>query len=375
MNDDAIRTYLALHRLLLSTSDLRRLLINYRAQECLTLSQRQLQALGLSPKNQQAMQQLPQMVNSPSISKDFERLQSLQASLLSINCPHYPALLKEIADPPALLYLLGNPQLLEKPQIAIVGSRRSSIQGQKNAYHFAKQLAQAGLTITSGLALGIDGAAHRGALAASARSAVPKGTTIGVLGTGIDITYPRTHRALFAQLPEQGVIVSAFPLGTEPKPHHFPIRNRIISGLSLGTLVIEATLKSGSLITARCALEQNREVFALPGSIHNPAARGCHQLIRNGAKLVETTDDIIEELAHWHTPSPATTQPPTKPSELNHDERTVINAMGFDPVSIDDLQQRCQLPLQTLLVNLTTLELKGLLENQGGYYQRLSECV
>jgi DNA processing protein len=201
----------------------------------------------------------------------------------------YPPLLREIPAPPVVLYVIGDRQSLSHPQFAIVGSRNPTPMGRENAHAFAKTLAGAGLTITSGLALGIDGAAHRGALDAG-------GKTIAVVGTGLDRVYPARHRDLAHAVVQQGALVSEFPLGTPPKSENFPVRNRIISGLSLGTLVVEAAVQSGSLITARLATEQGREVFAIPGSIHSPQARGCHALIRQGAKLVETAQDILEEL-------------------------------------------------------------------------------
>lgn len=201
----------------------------------------------------------------------------------------YPPLLREIPDPPVMLYVMGNRRVLSRPQLAIVGSRHPTPMGGENARAFAKSLAGAGLVITSGLALGIDGAAHRGAVEAG-------GKTIAVVGTGLDRVYPPRHRDLAHDIIRHGALVSEFPLGTPPKPENFPARNRLISGLSLGTLVVEAALQSGSLITARLATEQGREVFAIPGSIHSPQSRGCHALIRQGAKLVETAQDILEEL-------------------------------------------------------------------------------
>jgi DNA processing protein len=211
--------------------------------------------------------------------------------ILSLEDPDYPPLLKEIPDPPLVLFVKGDKKILSQRQLAIVGSRSATAAGLKNAEQFAYLLAQAGLAITSGLALGIDGAAHRGALAA-------KGKTIAVCGTGLNHLYPKSHRSLSEKMIEDGgALVSEFPLTMLPRPENFPRRNRIIVGLSLGVLVIEAALKSGSLITARHALEQGREVFALPGSIHNPLAQGCHHLIRQGAKLVERMDDIFEELS------------------------------------------------------------------------------
>ncbi len=210
--------------------------------------------------------------------------------LITLHDARYPTLLREIDDAPPMLFIQGDPTILNLPQIAIVGSRNPSASGRQTATDFAHFLASAGLAITSGLADGIDGAAHQGALET-------KNSTLAVTGTGLDRVYPAKHRELAHRIAEQGALISELPPGTPPIPANFPRRNRIISGLSLGTLVVEAAQKSGSLITARLATEQGREVFAIPGSIHNPLARGCHALIRQGAKLVETAGDILEELA------------------------------------------------------------------------------
>ena len=221
-----------------------------------------------------------------TFESEFDWLGQPAHHLLVWSDADYPPLLREIADPPLLLYVIGRREALASPQLAIVGSRNPSPMGRENAQAFAKSLAGAGLAITSGLALGVDGAAHRGALAAG-------GHTIAVTGTGLDRVYPARHRELAHAIAARGALVSEFPLGTSPRPENFPRRNRLISGLSLGTLVVEAALQSGSLITARLAAEQGREVFAIPGSIHAPQARGCHALIRQGAKLVETAQDIV----------------------------------------------------------------------------------
>ena len=203
----------------------------------------------------------------------------------------YPKALLEISDPPAMLYAKGDLSTLNLPSIAIVGSRNASTQGEKNAENFAQALAESGLCIVSGMALGIDGAAHRGALKAN------QGRTIAVVGTGLDIVYPSKHRDLAHQIASQGLMLSEFAIGTPSRPENFPQRNRIISGLSLGCLVVEANIHSGSLVTAKFATEQGREVFAIPGSIHSPVSKGCHLLIKQGAKLVDTTKDITDELA------------------------------------------------------------------------------
>jgi DNA processing protein len=216
--------------------------------------------------------------------------QAAHHHVLSIEDTDYPSQLKEITDPPTILFVQGNKEILSKKQLAMVGARNATPMGLKNAEQFAYYLAGTGLVITSGLALGIDGASHRGALAA-------KGETIGVAGTGLSHVYPHSHQSLVNDIIQhQGAVISEFPRATSPQPYHFPRRNRIISGLSVGILVVEAALKSGSLITARHAIENNRDVFAIPGSIHNVLAKGCHHLIKQGAKLVETAVDILDEL-------------------------------------------------------------------------------
>jgi DNA processing protein len=223
------------------------------------------------------------------VDRDLEWLARPGNHLLTLDDDRYPDLLRQIPDPPLALFVRGDPATLASPQIAIVGSRNPTEGGRRTARGFAVELAAAGLAVTSGLAVGIDAAAHEGALAA-------RGVTLAVAGTGPDRLYPARHAALAERVVERGALVSELPVGTAPLPGHFPRRNRIVSGLAAGTLVVEASLKSGSLITARLAAEQGREVFAIPGSIHNPLARGCHRLIRQGAKLVETVGDVLEEL-------------------------------------------------------------------------------
>jgi len=282
----------------------------------------------------------------------------------------YPPLLREIADPPVLLHVMGNRQVLSSPQVAIVGSRNPSPMGRENAQAFARSLAGAGLTITSGLALGVDGAAHRAALAAG-------GMTIAVTGTGLDRVYPARHRDLAHEIVERGALVSEFALGTPPLPENFPIRNRIISGLSLGTVVVEAALQSGSLITARLATEQGREVFAIPGSIHSPLARGCHRLIRQGAKLVETAQDILEELAplvnftQTEAAAPAGGTQASGPPDRK--ARQILTAFGHDTASIDQLVTRSGLTADVVSSILLQLELAGLVAPCGdGRYQPIT---
>lgn len=286
----------------------------------------------------------------------------------------YPSLLKQLADPPPLLFLVGDPDLLSIPRLAIVGSRNPSRQGADNAHAFARDLASRGLGICSGLALGIDAAAHRGALSAD-------GATIAVLGTGPDRVYPASHRDLTHEIAERGLLVSEFVPGTGVRRENFPRRNRIISGLSLGCLVVEAALRSGSLITARAATDQGREVFAIPGSIHNPLAKGCNELIRQGAKLVETATHVLEELgpllAKGRTVEAA--QTPTsacavRPEELFDPEyRDLLEQLAYEPTSVDSLVERCGLTPGAVSSMLLVLELQGYVESvSGGRYQRRS---
>ncbi|MEE9445114.1 MAG: DNA-processing protein DprA [Cocleimonas sp.] len=300
-------------------------------------------------------------------------------TIITIQCSEYPTLLKQIDNPPPLLYIKGNHSLLNDPQLAIIGSRNPTRGGTDNAYSFAKHLGKTGLCITSGLALGIDGTAHKGALDADA-------PTIAVIATGIDRVYPATHRELAHNIVEQGAIVSEFPIGTQPKSENFPRRNRIISGLSYGTLVVEAALKSGSLITARLAMEQNREVFAIPSSIHNPLAKGCHLLIRQGAKLVETAEDILEEMAdvinadlnlNTDNPLDKNTANINESAQENRKDNTteyqeLLDRMGFDPIPIDQLVIETGNSPEALSAMLLMLELQNKVSsNGGGTYTRL----
>ena len=280
----------------------------------------------------------------------------------------YPQALLNTADPPPLLWAEGSLALLARPALAIVGSRHASAQGLDNARAFARHLSQAGLTIVSGMALGIDGAAHEGALQAPA-------STIAVVGTGPDVVYPPRHAALWQRVAESGLLLSEFAPGTPPLPSHFPRRNRVIAGLSLGTLVVEAALQSGSLITARLALECDRDVFALPGSIHAPQSRGCLQLIQQGAKLVVTAEDILAELPALRlTPPPVAADPPPPaqptPAPPSQDE-ALWRALGHDPVSLDQLIGRCGWDAARLQARLLELELDGQVARlPGGVFQR-----
>lgn len=275
----------------------------------------------------------------------------------------YPPQLLQIPDPPPLLYVKGRAELLSRPAIAVVGSRNATAQGLANAEAFAQTLADAGLVVVSGLALGVDAAAHRGGLAGRSGSAA-------VLGTGADIVYPARNRALAHELAARGALLSEFPLGTGPLPGNFPRRNRLISGLAIGCLVVEAAADSGSLITARLALEQGREVFAIPGSIHSPLAKGCHALIKQGAKLVESAADVLEELRF--TP-PAVARPAAAAAEATDPAaRRVLDALGHDPSDMDTLATRCGLAAGELAALLMQLELEGRVAAlPGGLYQRV----
>jgi len=276
---------------------------------------------------------------------------------------HYPAQLLEIADPPPVLYVKGRVELLTNTSIAVVGSRNATTQGIINARQFSSNLSQSGLTITSGMALGIDTAAHLGGLEGS-------GSTVAVIGTGADIVYPARNRDLAHQIAERGCIVSEYPLGTPAMASNFPRRNRLISGLSKGVLVIEAALQSGSLITARMAAEQGRDVFAIPGSIHSPLAKGCHLLIKQGAKLVETAEDILLELRLEHLTNQ---QRPANTTAQLSASSPLLTAMGYDPIHPDVLAQRCNIESGELSAQLLVLELEGQVEIvAGGLYRRLN---
>ncbi|MEJ6004060.1 DNA-processing protein DprA [Paucibacter sp. AS339] len=315
----------------------------------------------LGPKQRLALSQPPAHLEQ-QLDKTWAWLQAEPShQLLLLGDPDYPPALLQIADPPLLLYLHGRRELLSQPSLAIVGSRSPTAQGRDNARHFGQALSEAGLCIASGLALGIDGAAHEGALKGSAK-------TIAVLGTGLDQIYPSRHQKLAQQIAEQGLLISEYALGTPPLPPNFPRRNRIIAGHSLGCLVVEAALQSGSLITARLASEAGREVFAIPGSIHSSLSRGCHALIRQGAKLVEEAQDVLDELPsllprtggkHTETESPPALGRPTEHTQ-------VLALMGFDPISLDALQQRGGWPVAELNALLLQLELDGAVARLAG---------
>jgi len=300
-------------------------------------------------------------INHDALSDSLRWISQPNNHLVTLADIQYPQALLEITGPPAFLYAKGNLALLNQPSIAIVGSRNASVQGEKNAESFAQGLSEYGLCIVSGLALGIDGAAHRGALKA-------KGSTIAVVGTGLDIVYPAKHRDLAHQIVEHGLIISEFALSTPSKPQNFPKRNRIISGLSLGCLVVEANLQSGSQITARLSAEQGREVFAIPGSIHSPMSKGCHQLIKQGAKLVDSLQDIVEELN-------LTRQNSKINDAVNGQLKTnhaILTLMGHESITLENLVDLSGLTVGEVSSMLMLLELEGSVTSlAGGKYQRI----
>lgn len=303
-------------------------------------------------------------VNNELIRPTLDWLQKDNTHIVTLADDAYPKNLLEITNPPALLYAIGDLCWLNHPSIAIVGSRNSTPQGEKNAEDFAASLCNYGLCVVSGMALGIDAAAHRGAIKVN-------GATIAVVGTGLDIVYPARHRDLAHKIAERGLILSEFPLGTPSKAQNFPRRNRIISGLSLGCLVVEANVDSGSLITARMAVEQGREVFAIPGSIHSPVAKGCHQLIKHGAKLVENTEDIVEELKNLlSSVSPLGLMAETEGNTSK--PNAVLACMGFDPIDFESILIASGLTAEALSSMLMVMELEGKVTTlSGGKYQRL----
>jgi len=302
-----------------------------------------------------------------AIEADLAWLGGSGARILLFTDPEYPPLLRETAGAPAVLYVLGSLAALVSPQLAMVGSRSPTPAGRATAREFAAYFARAGITVTSGLAVGIDAASHEGALAGA-------GLTVAVLGSGLDRIYPAEHAALAGRICANGALVSEFPLRTPPRRAHFPRRNRIISGLSLGTLVVEAARQSGSLITARLAADAGREVFAIPGSIHSPVSHGCHQLIKAGAKLVEDAADVISELRISVPKEQLTAGPSTADESLALDKEyeMLLDALGFEPATIDTLVARTQLPSESVASMLLILELGGRVAAlPGGRYGRL----
>jgi DNA processing protein len=335
----------------------------------------QLKQLGLKEESVSAIKQ----PENSLIDLDLAWLSEPDHYLITWDSDRYPSLLRRTPSPPAALFVEGNPDLLWQPQLAIIGSRNPSQGGLEHAAAFTKEFCRHGMTITSGMASGIDSAAHDAAL-------VSGGSTIAVTGTGLDMVYPASARNLAKRIRHQGALVSEFPTGTPPKRSHFPSRNRIISGLSLGVLVIEAALNSGTLITARQAAEQGRDVFALPGSLHNPMVKGCHRLIREGARLVETTEDVLSELAplaaelanelraQLETSEPGDAPEPPENTALTDDPeyKQLWDALEFDPRSMDDLIRLSALPAQSVSSMLLLLELQGRVKpHSSGRYSRV----
>ncbi len=315
---------------------------------------------------------MAQALRAPASAQLGQALNDLQrwlqtdrcCSLVTLADSDYPPALLELSDPPLLLFAHGRRELLGRPALAIVGSRSATRQGEANAEAFAAHLARCGLTIVSGLAHGIDAAAHRGALPHEA-------ATVAVLGTGADRIYPASGATLAVLIRQRGLILSEYPLGTPALAHHFPRRNRLIAALSRGVLVVEAALHSGSLITARLAAELGREVMAMPGSIHSPLARGCHRLIRDGARLVESAQDVLEEL---RLPDPVAAAPAPQGRDLAPPLARLLQAIGHDPVDLDTLARRTGLAAGTLVARLLELELTQDVERlPGNTYQRLKK--
>ena len=336
------------------------LLSHFSPEQIFQASQASLSQLGFSSKLINALQ----TPNWELVQQDLNWLEQPNNFALTLEDVGYPEQLKEIASPPPVLFVKGDPGLLTQPQIAMVGSRNPSNEGIKLALEFAQALAEAGYVITSGMALGIDAASHQGALNA-------KAYTVAVAGTGLDRVYPACHKQLATDIVEQGALVSEFPPGTSAKAGHFPRRNRIISGLCQGLLVVEAAIQSGSLITARMALEQNREVFAIPGSIHNPLARGCNALIRQGAKLVETVEDIFEELGQYNQ-SYRSIDPQINQTVLDLEQQNLLKLIPYSPTTVDNLVQESGFSVEIISSMLLILELQGYIGTAaGGSYYRI----
>lgn len=366
--DDELDAWLWLvHRTGFGRSAMRRLLTSFGSPQAITVASTDALAEVIGPARAESLAQAP--------DRHAERLAATRAWLaeapgrrgvMTLADADYPPQLLQAADPPLLLYLDGRRELLGAASVAIVGSRKPTPQGLENARRLARELGERGWVVVSGLAAGIDGAAHTGALLAEAG-------TVAVVGTGLDQVYPASHRALAGRIAEHGLLCSEFPVGTPPLREHFPQRNRIIAGLARGTLVVEAALKSGSLITARLAAEAGREVFAVPGSIQSPQARGCHALLRDGAKLVETVDDVLDEFGPGASPTTraAAAGPDADADSVEALDDPVLRALGHEPTTLDALIARCGWPSPELGARLLELELDGRVARlPGGLFQR-----
>ena len=350
------------------------LLLHFGSPEAvLSASRAELRSLGMAATQ---IDEFCECLDKESLRKSAE--QSLAWSrgseqhIIVRSDPRYPPLLREIHDPPLLLFVVGKPEALLRPQVAIVGSRRCSVDGRRSTQSFARALVQQGFSICSGLARGIDGAAHEGALDAS-------GVTVAVMGTGADQVYPITHRKLASAIVSKGALVSELPLGSGAIASHFPKRNRIISGMSLGLIVVEAAPRSGTLISARLAMEQNRELFAVPGSIRNPLSHGPHRLIQQGAHLVDAPEQIVEHLQSLLGSQLALLEERAASIKLGGsgqeaaaslppEQAKLLESMGFDPVSVETLVERTDLPLSTVQTGLLSLELQGVVRLDAGHY-------
>ncbi|MBC7681132.1 MAG: DNA-protecting protein DprA [Ferruginibacter sp.] len=347
-------------------------------QAVFTQSQASLREV-VTPAQAQALQQTPPTLEAQleTTAQWLAATDAAPRSLIALGDERYPMALLDMEDPPLLLYALGRVDLwrtANNQNIAIVGSRNPTPQGEVNARQFGKACAQAGLTVVSGLALGVDSAAHHGALEGAA-DAPQQLATIAVVGTGLDRVYPKRNLALAHQIARHGLLLSEYPLGTPPLSANFPKRNRLIAGLTQGTLVVEAALQSGSLITARLASEQGKEVFAIPGSIHSAQARGCHALIKQGAKLVENIQDVLDELKLSITPDLIATHTDLlSATGQNGTENTLLTALGYDPVGLDALVARTGITASQLQVQLLELELDNHVARlPGGLFQRMAQ--
>ncbi len=368
---DDLSYWLALHKASgIGPATFNQIFTHFPKPDILFRSPEALKQLDLTPVQRNAVKEAIQNPDWKAVEQEQQWAEAAENHILLLTHSEYPQLLKQIHDPPPLLFVKGQLNILNDVQLAMVGSRNPSVDGHECAWQFAHHLAQRGMVITSGMALGIDAQSHLGALKANGKS-------IAVAGTGLDRIYPARHKELAWQLIEQGAIVSEYSLGTGPMKYNFPQRNRIISGLSVGTLVVEAALKSGSLITAQTALEQGREVFAIPGSIHNPLSRGCHLLIKSGAKLVETAEDILEELSSLILASKMTSANASDISSLSDISQTshsllpkiqqqILKHIGFNPVSIDTIISRSGLSAAEINANLVLLEVDDCIQTHPG---------
>lgn len=362
MNHDDLVAWLTLAAVpYLGGHRIHQLLPHASPRQLCRMSAEELNAIGFKPRQIEALLR----PNARRIERCLHWAEGEQQTIITLDAPDYPPLLKEIASAPPLLFVRGDPQWLHQPQVAVVGSRSASIDGRESAYAFSASLAAADYVVTSGLALGIDGQAHTGALSMG-------GATVAVLGSGLDKLYPARHRELAGQITEQGALVSEFWPDEAPRPQNFPRRNRVISGLSVGVLVIEAAEKSGSLITARYALEQGREVFALPGSIHVPGSRGCNALIKSGAKLVESPVDIFEEIGSLTecAKSKQLDMPLPQPENEELPFSSVLANVGNEATPVDVVAERCKQPVHEVMTQLLELELQGVVSTVPGGYIR-----